>query len=281
MTFLYLISISLLTFAFLNPAITESEKHNIYKGRVYFFTEGENRKSCIDCHTISGIKRDDCPIIVGKKIGLENIMSHINNVVGILNKAEKDSLLLYLKQLMTKSVEKESNAELPRKENEIIDKEVRERLQALGYVGSLVDTYREPLITVKKMVEFSSVELAKYCSLGFQKVRDSLSDIGFSLKSHDKFVKAIVLPVVDLKSDNFFLTLVYRNPITESEAKIELYDYFSGKKINQKNIYLQKTEKIFKKLIIFQEKYQKIFIFIRFHTDDNLEVFGLSLRKLE
>lgn len=279
--FLCLTSTSLISSAFLTHPNQEGKIYSVYRGRVYFFIDGKNNKSCIDCHTISGIKKNDYPIIVGKKIELEKTIDHINNVFGSLDKEEKNSLLVYIKKLSTKTVEKESHSKLPSKKNELMDKKTRERLLSLGYVDSSENSYNDPLITVKKIVEFSSIELLKFSSLGFAKVRDSLSDIGFNLKSQEQFAKAIVLPVIDFHSNSFYLTIVYNNPLTDSKAEIKVYDYFTGEKINNKIIDLQKTEKKLKESITFQEKCQRIVISIRFFTDDNLKVFGLSLRKLE
>lgn len=279
--FLSSISISLITSASLERSNTEGKKYGVYRGRVYFFFEGGNKKSCIDCHTLSGIKKNDHPIIVGREVELENISDHINKVVGNLNKEEKDSLMHYIKRLLTKAVEKDSNSKFSHEKNEVMNKALRDRLLSLGYIGDMEKTYAEPLITVRKIAEFSSIELLKYSSLGFVKIRDSLSYIGFSLKSREQYTKAIVLPVVDLNSNSFSLTISFRNPISDSKANIETYDYFSGRKIDKKILDLQKTERICEKSVAFPEKYQRIIISIHFYTDDNLRVLGLKLGKLK
>jgi hypothetical protein len=201
----------------------------------------------------------------------------LDETLDYLEKEEKDSLLNYMKKLFTKNIEEDSK--IAGKKKAVMDKALRDRLLSLGYISSSDNAYSEPMIELKKTAEFSSIELLKYSSLGFEKFRDPLSDIGFSLKSEIQFENAIVLPVIELQPDDFNLIINYSNSASDSKVNIQTYQYFSGIEIEKKSLDLEKSDKVREKSIILSGKSEKIIIVLRFYTDDNLRIMGIKIKK--
>jgi len=256
----------------------DGKKDSIYRGRAYFLSEGKLKKSCINCHNLSGQQKYDYPLIVGREANMENIDDHIEKNIGSLREDEKRSIVAYIQKLSTKYPE---NRDGPSqiKNNQTIDVATREKLMALGYVGDSQNSYTEPIIRLDKTVDFSSVELLKYSSYGFEIVRDSLSDIGLGLSIREQYLSAIGLPVLDLQGKDFNLKISYNNASPDSKAVIKVYDYYHGDVIKKFDVDISESKTNIEQSIVLQKQYQKVIVYIRFDADDSLKIYSLSLEK--